>query len=113
MALDAFDGGVHWIAGGDDAKGEDFGPLRATAAERCRAAYLIGQAAPRLRTALDGALPVHDCGDLAAAVAAASAAASAGEVVLLSPACASYDQFRNFEERGDCFRALVPPGSAA
>jgi UDP-N-acetylmuramoylalanine--D-glutamate ligase len=107
VALESFDGGVHWIAGGDDAKGEDFTPLRASAAERCRAAYLVGEAAPRLHAALDGALPVHDCGDLPAALAAAADAARDGEVVLLSPACASYDQFDSFEQRGDRFRELV------
>jgi UDP-N-acetylmuramoylalanine--D-glutamate ligase len=52
-------------------------------------------------------VPLHDCGDLEAAVAAARANAEPGDVVLLSPACASYDQYRSFEERGDHFRTLV------
>ena len=61
--------------------------------------------------ALAGAgVPLHECGDLAAAVGAARAAAQPGEVVLLSPACASYDQYRSFEERGEHFRALVEGG---
>ncbi|MFL5894718.1 MAG: Mur ligase family protein [Thermoleophilaceae bacterium] len=107
VALESFDPPIHLILGGDDSKGEDFGPLREPVSRRCRAVYLIGQAAHRLRGALDGAAQLHDCGDLEAAVAAASAAAQPGDVVLLSPACASYDQFRDFEERGDRFRRLV------
>jgi UDP-N-acetylmuramoylalanine--D-glutamate ligase len=70
--------------------------------------YLIGEAAAEIGAALAATgIPLHDCGDLERAVAAARAAASPGEVVLLSPACASYDQYRSFEERGDHFRALV------
>jgi UDP-N-acetylmuramoylalanine--D-glutamate ligase len=99
-ALDAYAGDrVHVILGGDDAKGEDFTPLRG----RAHAAYLIGQAAGRLEREVGG-LP---CGDLERAVAAAAAAAAPGDVVLLSPACASYDQYRNFEERGRHFARLV------
>ncbi len=99
-ALEAFAGErVHVILGGDDAKGEDFTPLRG----RAHAAYLIGQAAGRLEREVGGV----PCGDLAAAVAAARAAAAPGDVVLLSPACASYDQYRNFEERGRHFARLV------
>jgi UDP-N-acetylmuramoylalanine--D-glutamate ligase len=88
-------------------KGGGFTGLREVVADRCRAAYLIGEAAPRLRADLDGAVPLHDCGDLEHAVAAARAAAQPGDVVLLSPACASYDQFENYEERGDRFRELA------
>ena len=70
--------------------------------------YLIGEAAADAApTALRATgVPVHDCGDLERAVAAARAAAGPGDVVLLSPGCASYDQYRSFEERGDHFRAL-------
>ena len=99
-ALEAFAGArVHVILGGDDAKGEDFTPLRG----RAHAAYLIGQAAGRLEREVGGV----PCGDLERAVAAARAAAEPGDVVLLSPACASYDQYRNFEERGRHFARLV------
>jgi UDP-N-acetylmuramoylalanine--D-glutamate ligase len=112
VALEAFDGGVHLILGGR-AKGEDFARLRRPVAAVCAAAYLIGEAAADIRAALEGALPLHDCGDLEHAVRAASAAASRGEVVLLSPACASYDQFTNFEERGERFKELVVPPSAS
>lgn len=99
-ALDAYAGErVHVILGGDDAKAEDFTPLRG----RAHAAYLIGQAAGRLEREVGG-IP---CGDLARAVAAARAAARPGDVVLLSPACASYDQYRDFEQRGRHFARLV------
>ena len=66
--------------------------------------YLIGEAAPVIAAALGGAgMPVRDCGDLERAVAAAEGAARSGDVVLLSPACASFDQFADFEARGDRF----------
>jgi UDP-N-acetylmuramoylalanine--D-glutamate ligase len=106
-ALESFDGGVHAIFGGS-LKGGGFEGLRELVAARCRACYLVGEAAERLAADLDGAgVPLHRCGDLETAVAAARAAASPGEVVLLSPACASYDQFSDYEQRGDRFRALV------
>jgi UDP-N-acetylmuramoylalanine--D-glutamate ligase len=104
--IEAFEGGVHAILGGS-LKGGGFEGLRAAVASRCRACYLIGQAAERLENDLAGAAPLHRCGDLERAVEAAAAAAAPGEVVLLSPACASYDQFRDYEERGERFRALV------
>ena len=104
--IEAFQGGVHAILGGS-LKGGGFEGLRGAVAERCRACYLIGEAAERLENDRAGAAPLRRCGDLERAVAAASAAASPGDVVLLSPACASYDQFRDYEERGERFRALV------
>jgi UDP-N-acetylmuramoylalanine--D-glutamate ligase len=76
-------------------------------AEHCSAVYLIGQAAPRLRSALEGTVPRRDGGDLETALARAAEAAQPGDTVLLSPACASYDQFANYERRGDRFRELV------
>jgi UDP-N-acetylmuramoylalanine--D-glutamate ligase len=108
-AIESFFAGVHVILGGS-LKGGGFEDLREPVAERCHACYLIGEAADRLATDLEPAgVPLHRCGDLESAVAAARAAARPGEVVLLSPACASYDQFRDYEERGDRFRALVSP----
>jgi UDP-N-acetylmuramoylalanine--D-glutamate ligase len=107
VALEAIGRGIRVILGGDDAKGEDFGLLRDDLLARARAAYLIGEAGPRLHEDLSGALPLVDCGTLEVAVERASADAHEGEFVLLSPACASYDQFRNFEERGERFRELV------
>jgi UDP-N-acetylmuramoylalanine--D-glutamate ligase len=106
-SLRAFDGGVHVILGGR-AKGADFGPLASVVAERCRAAYLIGEAAEALQAELSGAgVELHGSGDLERAVAEASQSARTGEVVLLAPACASFDQYSSFEERGDHFRGLV------
>ena len=107
VALRAFAGGVHLIAGGRG-KHQDFSPLAPLVAERCRAVYLIGEAAGELADALaETGVPLRQAGDLERAVALADAAARAGEIVLLSPACASYDQYPDFEARGDHFRALV------
>jgi UDP-N-acetylmuramoylalanine--D-glutamate ligase len=107
--IEAFDDGVHVILGGS-LKGGGFEGLREAVASRCVAAYLIGEAAERLEADLGGAVPLHRSGDLQSAVSAATEAAEPGEVVLLSPACASFDQFRDYEERGEAFRRLVPRG---
>jgi len=107
--IEAFEGGVHAILGGS-LKGGGFEGLRDALASRAVAAYLIGEAAARLQADLEGAVPLRRSGDLATAVAEASAAARPGDVVLLSPACASFDQFRDYEERGDAFRSLIPRG---
>jgi UDP-N-acetylmuramoylalanine--D-glutamate ligase len=107
--IEAFDGGVHAILGGS-LKGGSFGGLRDALASRAKAAYLIGEAAEQLETDLEGTVPLSSSGDLATAVAQASAAAGPGDVVLLSPACASFDQFRDYEERGEVFRSLIPRG---
>jgi UDP-N-acetylmuramoylalanine--D-glutamate ligase len=107
VALRSFPGGVHLIAGGQG-KSQDFSPLAPLVAERCRAVYLIGQDADQLKRALrPTGIPLQDAGDLETALARAAAAAQPGETVLLSPACASFDQFRDFEQRGDRFRELV------
>jgi UDP-N-acetylmuramoylalanine--D-glutamate ligase len=106
--IEAFEGGVHAILGGS-LKGGGFTGLREAVSSRCRACYLIGQAEERLAADLEGAAPLHRCGDLEAAMRLATQAAEPGEVVLLSPACASYDQYRDFEERGEHFRSLLPP----
>ncbi len=110
VALRSYAGGVHLIAGGTG-KNQDFTPLAPLVAERCAAVYLIGQAAPDVRTALAAtAIPLHHDHDLATAVAHARQKAHPGQVVLLSPACASFDQYENFEARGDHFRQLVVGG---
>jgi len=98
VALASFEVPVHLILGGQG-KGQDFSALRGRAA----AVYLIGEDAWRLEREVGG----KRCGSLEIAVAAASAAARDGEVVLLSPACASFDQFDDFEARGRAFKALV------
>jgi UDP-N-acetylmuramoylalanine--D-glutamate ligase len=104
-AIAAYDAPLLLILGGR-AKGESFDPLAAAARDRVKRAFLVGEAASELADAL-GDVPHEVDGGLETAVRAAAAAAAPGDVVLLSPACASYDQFRNFEERGDEFRRLV------
>ena len=107
--IEAFEGGVHAILGGS-LKGGGFEGLRDALAGRAVAAYLIGDAADRLEEDLAGVVPLRRSGDLETAVREATAAAEPGDVVLLSPACASFDQFRDYEERGEAFRSLVPRG---
>jgi UDP-N-acetylmuramoylalanine--D-glutamate ligase len=110
VGLRVFEGGVHAILGGSD-KGEPFAPLADPIAETCTACYLTGATADRLAAELAGVvergIPLHRCGDLEDAVRAAAGAARPGEIVLLSPACASFDAFENFERRGDRFREIV------
>jgi UDP-N-acetylmuramoylalanine--D-glutamate ligase len=144
VALSALGGGgprrIHLVLGGQR-KGQDLAPLACGVRESCAAAYLVGEDAPALADALAGCgVPVHECGDLARAVALASeqarlaraaagwvaaarggrrpagagepasptpTAATAEQIVLLSPACASFDQFSNFEARGERFKELV------
>jgi UDP-N-acetylmuramoylalanine--D-glutamate ligase len=107
VGIASFTGGVHVILGGRG-KGGDYGPLAAPVAERCRAVYLSGENAAEIRLALASTgVPLHEYEGLELAVAAARAAARPGEVVLLSPAAASFDQYGDYEERGAHFRALV------
>jgi len=110
VGLRAFAGGVHAILGGSE-KGEPFAPLLDPIRERCAACYLTGATADRmaeeLAPALAAGVPLHRCADLADAVRRAAAAAGPGETVLLSPACASFDAFENFERRGERFGAIV------
>ena len=110
VGLRAFDGGVHAILGGSE-KGEDYAPLLEPVRELCAACYLAGASAERvaeaLAPAIEDGVALHRCDDLADAVGRAAAAAGPGEVVLLSPACASFDAFENFERRGERFRELV------
>jgi UDP-N-acetylmuramoylalanine--D-glutamate ligase len=107
-ALMAFDGPLHLILGGSR-KGELFSDFAAAvAAANVVAAYLIGETAPELAETLATAdVPYRSCAVLERAVREAARAAAPGEIVLLSPACASYDQYRDFEQRGDAFRRLV------
>ncbi len=106
-ALAAFQQPVLLIAGGQ-AKGQEFLTLAEAAAASVRAAFLIGEDAGLVAAAFDGLVECSRCESLEAAIAAAAAAAEGGEVVLLSPACASFDQFPGgFEQRGDEFRQIV------
>jgi len=95
------------IAGGDG-KGQDFSPLKAAVAGHGRAAVLIGRDGPKIGEAIAGCgVPVLGAADMDAAVRAAAGAAQAGDAVLLSPACASFDMFRNYEHRAEVFVAAV------
>jgi len=110
-AIRSFDAGVHLILGGS-LKGESsFSELVEPVVERCRACYLIGEAAERLArdlaTAAEAGVELRVAGDLESAVSEATAAAQTGDDVLLAPACASFDAYRDFEARGDHFRSLV------
>jgi UDP-N-acetylmuramoylalanine--D-glutamate ligase len=103
----AYDAPVHLILGGSP-KGEDFGPFARELPASVRSVFLVGAAADELAAALEAAGRAYwRAGTIERAVEEAAAVAVPGDVVLLSPACASYDQFRNFEERGETFRRLV------
>jgi UDP-N-acetylmuramoylalanine--D-glutamate ligase len=96
---------IHWILGGQ-AKTDDLDACAPSFGHVARA-YTIGEAGPRFAAILAPHMPVEESGTLAQAVTSAAANARTGDTVLLSPACASFDQFRDFEDRGDQFRALV------
>jgi UDP-N-acetylmuramoylalanine--D-glutamate ligase len=110
VGIESFDRPVHAILGGSD-KGEPFRPLRTPLLASAAAAYLLGPTAERMEEEFGDlpelGVPLHRAADLGDAVRAAAAAASPGEVVLLSPACASFDTFPNFEARGERFRQIV------
>ena len=105
-AIDAFPGGIWIILGGKD-KDSDFTVLREPLRVKARAALLIGAAASKIEKQLGDAVPIVSCGTLAAAIDKASRSAVPGDTVLLAPACASFDQFDNFEHRGRVFKDLV------
>ena len=105
-ALSGMDAPVVLIAGGDG-KGADFAELRRACARRTRAVILLGRDGPRIEAALSGVVPTKHAADMHDAVRQAGAVAHAGDIVLLSPACASFDMFRNYEHRGEVFRAAV------
>ncbi|CAH2773394.1 MAG: UDP-N-acetylmuramoyl-L-alanine--D-glutamate ligase (EC [Candidatus Burkholderia crenata] len=106
-ALDGLAQKTLLIAGGDG-KGQDFSPLAAPVARWCRAVMLIGRDAPRIREALaDTDIPLHDHATLEVATQAAALLAQPGDAVLLSPACASFDMFKNYAHRADVFRQAV------
>ena len=105
-ALAGLDGPLVLIAGGVG-KGADFAPLAAAARGKVKAAVLIGRAAADIETALAGVCPTHRADDMPSAVRIAADLASPGDTVLLSPACASLDMFRDYRHRGEAFAAAV------
>lgn len=105
-ALNGMTSPVILIAGGDG-KGQDFSDLKPAAARHARAVVLIGRDAPRIEAALGGTVPVSRAKDMQDAVRLAAGLAQPGDVVLLSPACASFDMFRNYEHRAEVFHAAV------
>ncbi|MFN3885109.1 MAG: glutamate ligase domain-containing protein, partial [Rhodocyclaceae bacterium] len=91
-----------------DGKGQDFSPLKDAVAQHARAVVLIGRDAPLIERALSGCgVPVINATDMADAVSSAAKLAQPGDAVLLSPACASFDMFRNYQHRAEAFRAAV------
>ncbi len=105
-AIAAFSSGIHLILGGKD-KNSDYTQLADLLRTRVRAVYTIGSAAAKIESQLRGMVQIHSCETLEKAVNAAAAAARPGEVVLLAPACSSFDQFESYEHRGRVFKELV------
>jgi UDP-N-acetylmuramoylalanine--D-glutamate ligase len=105
-AIAAFPEGIHLILGGKD-KGSDYTLLSPLLRERVRAVYTIGAAAAKIESQLRGVVTLHSCETLEKAVNSAAAAAHPSDVVLLAPACSSFDQFENYEQRGRVFKQLV------
>ena len=105
-AVDAFPGGLWIILGGKD-KGLDYSLLREPLAAKAHAALLIGAAAEKIAGQLEGAVPLVRAGTLDAAIAYGFEHGAGGDTVLLAPACASFDQFRSYEHRGEVFKQLV------
>jgi UDP-N-acetylmuramoylalanine--D-glutamate ligase len=105
-AIAAFPGGIHLILGGKD-KNSDYRQMRPLLKERVKAVYTIGAAAEKIYTHIEGTVPVVSAGTLEEAIARAAGAAQPGEIVLLAPACSSFDQFENYEHRGRVFKEVV------
>jgi UDP-N-acetylmuramoylalanine--D-glutamate ligase len=105
-ALDAFPGNLLVILGGKD-KGSDYSILKKSLRQHARMVLLIGDATDKIQSQLNGVIPLERAGTLARAVERASELARPGDTVLLAPACASFDQFENYEQRGRVFKQLV------
>ncbi|HEX5423119.1 MAG TPA: UDP-N-acetylmuramoyl-L-alanine--D-glutamate ligase [Candidatus Acidoferrales bacterium] len=105
-AIEAFPGPLIVILGGKD-KGAPYAPLREPLRQRARLAILIGAATEKIRSELEGSVPITNAGTLDRAVQVAMDSAQRGDTVLLAPACASFDQFENYEHRGRAFKDLV------
>jgi UDP-N-acetylmuramoylalanine--D-glutamate ligase len=105
-ALESFSANIHLILGGKD-KGSDYAVLNGLLRERVKRVYTIGAAAGKIESQIKGAAEIVSTESLENAVRRASTNAQAGDIVLLAPACASFDQFRNYEHRGKVFKELV------
>jgi UDP-N-acetylmuramoylalanine--D-glutamate ligase len=105
-AVSSFSAGIHLILGGKD-KNSDYSQLAQLLRARVRAVYTIGSAAAKIESQLRGVVSILSCETLDNAVSAAGSAARPGEVVLLAPACSSFDQFESYEQRGKVFKELV------
>jgi UDP-N-acetylmuramoylalanine--D-glutamate ligase len=105
-AVASFGGGIHLILGGKD-KDSDYALMSGILKERVKIVYTIGSAAEKIERQLQGVVKIVPAETLQVAVAKAAKAATIGDVVLLSPACSSFDQFENYEQRGRVFRQLV------
>lgn len=105
-AIESFPGNIHLILGGKD-KNSDYSKLNALLRERVKAVYTIGAAAQKISSHIRGAVPIIPSETMANAVSKAAEAAKAGDIVLLAPACSSFDQFESYEHRGRVFKDLV------
>ncbi|HXN48415.1 MAG TPA: UDP-N-acetylmuramoyl-L-alanine--D-glutamate ligase [Bryobacteraceae bacterium] len=105
-AIDAFPGGLWIILGGKD-KGSDYTVLREPLRQKAKAVLLVGAAAPKIKAHLGDAVRLIEAGTIAEAVRSAWREAAAGDTILLAPACASFDQFTGYEQRGRVFKELV------
>jgi UDP-N-acetylmuramoylalanine--D-glutamate ligase len=105
-ALQSFPAKIHLIVGGKD-KGSDYTMLNDLLRERVKSVYTIGAAAEKIQSHIKGTTQIVSSGTIQAAVKQASSIAQPGDVVLLAPACASFDQFQNYEHRGRVFKELV------
>ena len=106
VALNALEGPI-WLIAGGRGKGAPYRPILGAGESKVQGVLTLGEDAARVEAELGGRFAVYRCVDLQAAVAQARGLARSGDTVLLSPACASYDQFRNFEHRGEVFKSLV------
>ena len=106
VALDSFDTSIHLILGGKD-KGGEFSQLLPHAQNKVKEIVAYGQAGEKISRALGDAVKLEQVSSLKDAVEICHLNADAGDIVLLSPGCASFDQFTNFEERGDVFKSIV------
>jgi len=105
-ALESFPANIHLILGGKD-KGSDYGELKLLIAERVKRVYTIGAAAAKIESQIGTSVPVTSAQTLESAVGKAADLATEGDIVLLAPACASFDQFPSYEHRGRAFKQLV------